>query len=101
MQGIFWPTLPISLGGSVTEALAEVFKGGGCVSERPVLYCASCYCPISFSTEAKEPSAEPAVPAGALDLCRLKSSQKVSGSYVLEGGSHEVKGSVTNRKGVQ
>lgn len=38
------PTLPVSLGGSVTEALAELFKGCHmeAVNERPVLNCASC-----------------------------------------------------------
>lgn len=67
---------------------------GGCVYERPVLYCGGCYNTNSFSIEAKKPSSQPAVPARTLDLCSLKSCHW---GWIAWG----VKGGVTNRKGVQ
>lgn len=95
------PTLPVSLGGSVTKALAEVFRG--CHVEA---VCMKDHCCIVEVVRAPSPLALRLRNHQLSQLYRLGSSWISVASIpvtedFLEGGSHEVKGIVTNRKEAQ
>lgn len=94
------PTLPISLGGSVTKALAEVFKGchieAVCMKDQCcIVQVAGEPCPLVLRLRNHQLSQL------YIQGCWISAASNPVTEDLLEGGSHEMKGSVTNMKRVQ